>query len=168
MVNKLVLIISLQLLIMTTFGQDISRLEADSMLNALDKSKPDIERIELLLNLAQFHILKPGEFQVDLDSAMVYIDEAKVLNSAVKSSDAYGYQLLTESYLTKDKGQRDEARKMVKRAVSILESGSNKSYLGCAYYELASYHDLYFDLQRPKQIRWVEESIRTISRSREY
>ena len=160
MVNKLVLIISLQLLIMTTFGQDISRLEADSMLNALDKSKPDIERIELLLNLAQFHVLKPGEFQVDLDSAMVYIDEAKILNGAVKSSDAYGYQLLTESYLTKDKGQRDEARKMVKKAVSILESGSNKLYLGCAYYELASYHDLYFDLQRPNQIRWVEESIR--------
>ncbi len=35
-----------------------------------------MERIELLLNVAQFHILKPGEREIDFDSARVVMDEA--------------------------------------------------------------------------------------------
>ena len=140
-------------------SQDISRQEADAMLTALKKSKQDVNRIDLLLSLAQIHILKPGESETDFDSARVYINEAKVLNRSLKSSTAEGYQLLTESYLTKEKGHRDEARKMVERAVAILESGANKSYLGSAYYELASYYDRYDYLQLPTKIRLVEGSV---------
>src|SRR5688572_23693167 len=168
MTNKLLLFISLQLLITTAFGQDISRQEVDSMLHDLGKSKPDLDRIDLLLNLAQFHIFKPGEIQVDFDSAMVYIAEAKVLNRTLKSSIVNGYLLLTESYLTKERGQRDEARKMVEKAVSILESGNNKLYLGSAYYELASYYYNYYDdLQRSKRMHLVEKSIKCFQQSRD-
>ena len=71
------------------------------MLLTLIKSKPGPHRMDLLLNLAQFHILKPGEREIDFDSAVVYITEAKTLNESVKSSTAYGYLLLTESFLTK-------------------------------------------------------------------
>ena len=138
------------------------------MLTALKKSKQDVNRIDLLLNLAQFYILKPGESEADFDSARVNINEAKVLNRSLKSSAADGYQLLTESYLTKENGQRDEARKMVERAVTIFESGTNKSYLGSAYYELASYYDHYDDLQLPRENTLGRGINRTISTSWEY
>ena len=106
MTKRLLIYLFLSLWITAAFSQSISRQEADSMLRALDKSKADLERIDLLLNLAQFHIFKPGEFQVDFDSAMVYINEAKALNRTLKSSDADGYALLTESILARGEGSK--------------------------------------------------------------
>jgi two-component sensor histidine kinase len=139
-----------------TFAQTIDRRAADSLLIKLNKTAPGVERLDLLLDLAQFHILKPGELQIDFDSAMVYINEAKVLNRSIKASAADGYLLLTESYLTKEKGHRDEARKMVEHAIRVLESGSNKFYLGRAYYELSGYFDYNDRTQADERIRLLE------------
>src|SRR5262245_5283283 len=139
--RRQLLIISFLLLIGVASGQEFTRQEADSMIIELAQSKPDLQRIDLLLNLAQFHIFKPGEFQVDFDSATTYIDQAKALNKTINSSDAYGYELLTESLLIKEKGQRAKARIMVEKAVEILEPGANKSYLGSAIFELSCYYD---------------------------
>jgi two-component sensor histidine kinase len=111
------------------------------MIKTLNKSKPVIDRIDLLLNLAQFHVFKPGESKIDFDSANVYIKEAEALNATVRSQDVSGYLLLTKSYMTREKGQRDEAKQMVEKAISLLETGKNKSYLGKAYYELSQYYN---------------------------
>lgn len=160
MTTKLLWLITFQLLITTAFGQQISRQEADSMLHALDKSKPDLQRIDLLLNIAQFHILKPGEFQVDFDSAIFYMNEASTLNSALKSPDAEGYRLLTETFLLRETGPTDEARKMNEKAVKILQLGNNKSYLAMAYYELSWYYSQFDAVQRSEKIRMVEQSVK--------
>jgi hypothetical protein len=119
------------------------------MIKALNNSKEDIDRIELLLNVAQFYIFKPGENQTDFDSATVCINKAKALNKSLKSPDADGYLLLTESYLIKEKGPKAEAppffrsaesKKMVEKAITIFESVANKMYLGRAYFELSNYY----------------------------
>ena len=110
--KKYLLLICFSFAFIFCVGQDFTRHDADSMLKVLDKSK-NIERIDLLLNLAQFHIFKPGENQIDFDSAQVLIQEAAELNRSIKSFSAQGYQLLTESYLTKEKGKKEESKKMV-------------------------------------------------------
>jgi two-component system, sensor histidine kinase PdtaS len=156
--RKLLSILFFQLVTVTAFAQ-FSRQEADSMLNALVKTTLERQRIDLLLNLAQFHILKPGEFQADFDSASFFMNEAGTLNKTLKSPDAEGYLLLTETYLLRETGQRDEARKMNERAVTVLESGSNKSYLAMAYYELSWYYDHFDAVQRPEKIRLVERAV---------
>jgi two-component sensor histidine kinase len=149
-------------------SQEISKQEADSMINVLKKSKQDINRVDLLLNLAQFHILKPGEREIDFDSAVVYINEAKEMCRNVKSATADGYLLLTESYLTKEKGNKEEGRKNAEKAVKILEAATNKYYLGRAYYELSTYFDQWGDsLQRSKKIELVKLAINAFTESGE-
>ncbi|MET0636054.1 MAG: histidine kinase dimerization/phosphoacceptor domain -containing protein [Chitinophagaceae bacterium] len=122
-------------------AQGPTRQDADSMFKALDKSPPTLERIDLLLNLAQYYIFKPGEYQVDFDSANVFINQATALNVRLKSPDAAGFLLLTEAYIKKEKGQRDEGRRMTEKAIGLLEKSTNKSYLGKAYYALSQYYD---------------------------
>src|SRR4030095_11618342 len=138
MIRKSLSVVSLVFVIAHALSQEITRQEADSMLKAINKSK-GANRIELLLNLAQFHIFKPGENQIDFDSATVYINRATELNRSEKSPAAEGYLLLTESYLVKEKGKKVESKKMVEQAINVFESGKNKDYLGQAYYELATY-----------------------------
>ena len=139
--KRFLFILFLAIVITTAWSQEITRKDADSMLRALKASRPDITRIDLLLNLAQFHIFKPGEHAIDFDSAMNCINEASVVNKVVKSPAAYGYQLLTESYLLNEKGEKEKAKKTVERAITFLERENNKGYLGKAYYELSNYYN---------------------------
>ena len=159
MTYKFLLLVSVVLLDITASGQTITRHDADSMTKALDKSKRAIDRIDLLLHLAQFQIFKPGEENVDFDSAMVYIKDASVLNKTLQSSAADGYQLLTESYLVKEKGQKAEGRKMAEKAVRILEAANNKYYLGRACYELSMYFGYEQVQERLEKIAMVERSV---------
>ncbi|MBC7937801.1 MAG: hypothetical protein H7Y86_20840 [Rhizobacter sp.] len=143
----------------SSFGQNITRHGADSMMMALNKSKPGSDRINLLLKLAQFHIFKPGEKQIDFDSAIVFINEVKALNRTLNSAAAHGYQILTESYLAREKGHKEAAKNMVVKAITILETGDNKDYLGQACYELSMYYDYRDPQEISKKISLVERSI---------
>ena len=145
--------------------QDFSRKDVDSILKAVDKSKADLHRVDLLLSLAQFHIFKPGENQIDLDSADIYINKAATLNTELKSTDAAGYLQLTRSFMAREKGQKEEARKMVETAISLLERGTNKSYLGRAYYTLSEYYEWFPTNDLEIKIPLVEKSIAAFQQS---
>lgn len=157
--NATLLLAFLLSVTITAVGQAVSRQQADSMIDALKTNKQGIERIDLLLNLAQFHVFKPGEEQIDFDSAKIYIDEAALLNKTLNSSNARGYQALTESYLLKEKGQSAEGKKMVEKAVSILETASNKHYLGRATYELSGYYAYQNPEERQTRVKLVERAV---------
>ena len=146
-------------LTINALGQEISRHQADSMINALKTYKPIKERIDLLLNLAQFHVFKPGEQQKDFDSAKIFIDEAALLNTSFKSQEANGYQALTESYLVNEQGKKAEARKLVEKAISILEKSSNQDYLGRACYELSRHYGYSDPQERSTKIKLVERAV---------
>ena len=47
---------------------------------------------------------------------------------------------------------------MAEQAVSILESGKNKDYLGKAYYELSTYYDYADSLQYIRKVDLVEKA----------
>ena len=163
--NRFLFLVFLLFVIITAWSQEITRKDADSMIIALKKSKQDINRIDLLLNLAQFHIFKPGESEIDFDSARVYINEAKSLNKTVKSSTANGYILLTESGITNEKGNKEVGKKMAEQAVSILETGINKTYLGRAYYQLSLYYAYDDPEQLPKKIALVQKAVTAFEQS---
>jgi two-component sensor histidine kinase len=56
----------------------------DDLLNQYTKSKPDTARVNLLLKLSKFYLLKPGELAIDLDSALMLGEEAKLLSRNLK------------------------------------------------------------------------------------
>lgn len=141
---------------MTAIGQPIERKEADSLLRVLSNTKPDAERINILIELAQFHIFKPGEKQIDFDSAVTYLSEARRLNESVKSPSLAGQLLLTESFMLREKGQRNPAISKVEEAIKVLQSSGDKYYLGKAYAELSGYYDYSDSKQLAERIRLME------------
>src|SRR5258708_25964300 len=140
-------------------GQDISRHEADSLLGSLSKAGADTAPINSLLKLATFEIHKPGEFKTDLDSAAVFIDQAKQINNKIRSIEAHGYITLIESYLERERGQRKEAKASAEKAIQILNNGPDKFQLGQAYMELSEYYDYQDPDQLPKKIQLIEQAV---------
>jgi len=157
--NRFTTTVILLFIIAPAHGQDLIRHDADSMLSALRKAPSAIDRIYLLLGLARFHIFKPGENKIDFDSATACINQAAVLNNFVKSADAHGYQLLTESFLLHEKNQPAEAKKRVEKAITLLESGNSKSHLGEAYYESSTHYDYRDSQQLNRRISLVEQAV---------
>jgi two-component sensor histidine kinase len=148
-----------------SFGQDISGKEADSLLNLLTVSRTNKDRIDIFFTLAQFHLFKAGEDKMDLDSAKNYIDQAKVLNSKLRSADADGFCVLLESLLSREKAQIKEGKALAEKAVSMLEKGKNKYYLGKAYFALSDYYDYTSTEQLNEKIRLTELAYNSFKQS---
>lgn len=143
----------------TTHAQDLSAGQADSLHQMLSKNVQGINRLNILLTLAEFQILKPGERPLDFDSANVYLKEATRLNQSLRSPAHSGHQLLIEGYLTKEKGEKEQARKMVEQAIVMLEKTDSIFYLGKAYYELSSYYGYKEQEDLDERIKLVEKAI---------
>ncbi len=61
-------------------AQSISRSEVDGLLRLLAQSRPDTNRVKVLLRLGEYQLYKPREFKADLDSAHIYAGQARALS----------------------------------------------------------------------------------------
>ncbi|GAB3023775.1 histidine kinase dimerization/phosphoacceptor domain -containing protein [Spirosoma pulveris] len=78
-----VMICALALHTLSASGQNINRQLVNRLLVRLQKSQPDTNRISILLELGKFHIYKPGESKIDLDSGRTYLSKAKQLSDSL-------------------------------------------------------------------------------------
>jgi two-component sensor histidine kinase len=148
------------------YAQQILREEADSLRIAVVNSKPDTGRINLLLSIAQFHLLKSAVTSTDIDSASMLIKQAVLLNAKIKSKEADGYIALVESCLNRKRGQRETGQRKVDEAIKILTAGTNNSKLGQAYFEKANYYDYdYKDQTIRNRIYFIELAISAMKQS---
>lgn len=76
----------------------------------IQKSKQDTGRIRLQYQLANYYIFKPGMDKANLDSALIYLDDATVLNKHLHAKDweAEINKLLGNYYLKKGNLERSK------------------------------------------------------------
>lgn len=153
------LVFPLLLVGIAAFSQDITRQDADSLTKALQQVKPDPDRIDALLKLAQFHIFKPGEFKTDLDSAAGLMREARELNDNLKSDEATGHILLVESYMANEHQERAKGKQLLGDALRLLDKGNNHYLKGRAYMSMADYYDLNSAAEIPDRMRAFKQAI---------
>lgn len=77
------LLFGLLLYALAASGQNINRQQVNRLLTHLQQSRPDENRISILLELSKFHIYKPGESKADLDSSRTYLRQAKRLSDSL-------------------------------------------------------------------------------------
>jgi tetratricopeptide (TPR) repeat protein len=132
----------------------------DSLLTRLDHSGQDTSRIALLLKLAQFEVFKTGEFKTDLDSAAVYIEAAKTLNTKLQSPQAAGWIILTGSYLLKERpGQRPQGKAYAEKALAMLQQVNDLFHTAKAYRALSDYYNEEDSAQLHRKLALLEKSV---------
>src|SRR5260221_6387567 len=164
--NRVLSTLVMLFIYLTIYPQQILREEVDSLNSAVVKSKPDTGRINLLLRIAQFYLLKTVVTTTDFDSASMLIKQAVLLNTKIKSKEADGYIILVESCLNRKRGQRETGQQKVDEAIRILTEGTNNSMLGQAYFEKANYYDYdYKDQTIRNRIYFIELAISAMKQS---
>jgi len=156
MTARLTILILLLLIGLTLHSQGISGDEADSLLASLKKGKSDTYRLDIYLKVAQSYIFRPGENKDDLDTALDYIHRAATLNKKVGSADADAFQMLLRSQIARERGQTTAGKQMAEVAVNRLRTGSDKFYLGTAYFCLSNYYHWGNPAENAEQRQLVE------------
>ncbi|WPU91575.1 histidine kinase dimerization/phosphoacceptor domain -containing protein [Mucilaginibacter sabulilitoris] len=151
-------------------GQDethnISRLEANNLLKSLNQKNVDTVRIDQLLRLALFNILKPGEQKADLDSAGLFIKKAESISGRVKSPAIWGYMALVKANFYRENGQKEQGKKFAEKAVALLKNTSDKYHLGSAYLELAHHYEFNDPKQVGEKMHLVERAVTALEYSK--
>ena len=124
----------------------------------LKASHSDTGRINVLLNLADYEILKPGEYKIDLDSASSFIQMAKKLNQNAHSPESAGYITMMESDLAKEHKDRLTGINLMEKAIRQLSATSNKCLLGEAYQGLSDFYDFLDPKQLSLKERYLERA----------
>ena len=70
-------------------SQSISRSEVDGLLWLLAQSRPDTNRVKVLLRLGEYQAHKRGKFKADLDSAYAYAKRAENLSRTLRFERGY-------------------------------------------------------------------------------
>ncbi|WP_354457411.1 histidine kinase dimerization/phosphoacceptor domain -containing protein [Mucilaginibacter sp. UYP25] len=136
------------------------------MIRQLEKKQPDSLKINTLIRLAEYNILKTGEDTADLDSAKTYIDLAFRLNSANPYKTCTGRILLTQGYLLREKNQRKAGKQTIENAILTLSGIKDEHNLGLAYYEIAQYYNYSVPAEMKFKLHYIGLSVNLFSSSR--
>ena len=161
--SRLVIILILLFVIMFVRAQDatrnLSREEADHLFRSLNGKIPDSTRIKLYLRLAQFNILKPGEFKADTDSAEGFILEAERINARGRSAESEGAIDFVKFMVNREKGQKQAAKALLEKAIKTLQGTNEHYYLGQAYFELSQLYEYDEADQLVRMIQLVQQAV---------
>jgi len=85
--RKLTTVIILFIFFLNARAQNISSVDSiRKLIPDLKKTTTDNERLKVLIKLGSYYLYKPGELKSDLDSADLYLGQAKELGAKLKLS----------------------------------------------------------------------------------
>jgi two-component sensor histidine kinase len=79
-------------------------------LSDLEKTNSDSVRLKLLVKLGSNYLHRPGEVKSDLDSADLFLDQAKKLSAKLKSSKIQNMVLFLQAEVLFERGDKPKAR----------------------------------------------------------
>ena len=164
MIKRIIAFVVLLPGIITSYGQDITATEADSLHLLLTKPIPDTDRLDILFRLADLYLNKDSKYKHDMDNAVDFLKN-KEEYSKLKSEELTGFQLLIASMTAKERKQEKIGKDMAEKAVHILLS-SNKFYLGRAYFYLSEYYQYSDRTELVEKIRLVELAVQCFAQSK--
>jgi two-component system, sensor histidine kinase PdtaS len=104
-------IILLFTLYLNTKAQNTSSADAtQQLLSDLKKTNPDSVRLTILIQLGSYYLYKPGEFKSDLDSADMFLNQAKELGTKLKISNIQNRVLFLQAEVLFERGNQAKAR----------------------------------------------------------
>jgi two-component sensor histidine kinase len=140
MIRKCKLITLCFLFIISANAQEITRRHVDSLLlqKSFTGSAPD--RINAMLQLAEFftHLRHPSPEQVD--SASYFINQAEQLNHRSPQAEINFRIALIRSAFYKSKGELKSGRALLEQTIREIKPAHNQPLLGKAYFELSEYY----------------------------
>ncbi|MBD2757252.1 histidine kinase dimerization/phosphoacceptor domain -containing protein [Spirosoma validum] len=132
--------------------------QIDSLQRVLTVSKPDTNRVNVLLQLSQCYVLKPGEEAHDLDTALQMSQQANKLSQSLHYQGGMGEASYTSFLIWLEKGDTLKARNYAKQAIDFFLRHNQGKQLGYVYMNQARFYTLEGE-ELPKKIHYYEKAL---------
>jgi two-component sensor histidine kinase/Tfp pilus assembly protein PilF len=110
----------------TVYGQGVDQKTINRIKNRLNHPLSDTARIRLLLEMAKFHIYKPGELKLDLDSGEKFLNRAGKISDSLQLLDwQHKIQIMTV-VMAMERGDEKKGRILFNRAVTKFQQQDDK------------------------------------------
>jgi two-component sensor histidine kinase len=97
------------------------------LLSDLKKTTAGTERLKILIKLGSYYLYKPGEFKSDLDSADLFLNQAKELNAKLKISKIQNNISYLKAEVLFERGDQPKARIAYLQAIdNYMRSGQKE------------------------------------------
>lgn len=165
MIRPILILAVLPLAIGVSKAQTPARNTPEEIKLLVEKSKPDTQRIRLLLDWSRACIMKPGEDSRDLDEAIEHANQALQLSQWLGDKQWEGNCYVVFSMAWREKGDRQQGRSHALQAIQMLSKSVRQEDLGAAHVELANYYDAFSEHENPERIRLYEMAEQFFERS---
>ena len=145
-------------------AQLVQAVPLDSLVRTLQRTGPDINRVNLLLELGHQYIFKKDELASDLDTALLLSRQAQALSRTLGYGRGLGLSFLTAAQACHEKKAREQARQYALRAIDLLTRYGSPADQGDAYAQLATYYPISGDGLLEKN-RLYEKIVRLYERA---
>ncbi|MCD0465100.1 histidine kinase dimerization/phosphoacceptor domain -containing protein [Flavobacterium sp. ENC] len=118
-----------------------SKEDPEQLKKKIASAENDSQKVELLLALSNYYLMKPGEFKTDLESAYILNIQAKNLSNDLNYKPGKGKTILLEAQICREKGDSEKALKKTKEALAYFQKNNLTEQQGESYNELAVYEN---------------------------
>lgn len=115
--------------------------EIELLLREVQKNKTDTNHAASLLKLSKYYIFKPGENKTDIDSALLFIQRAEKLSTALSYHAGICNCLYQYSIAYREGGDRIKGKQYALNAIDVCTQYKFPDLLGESYMELTQYLD---------------------------
>lgn len=128
--------------LLCAFSQDKPGLSISQLLQKAKNEKTDTARLRWQLQAADAYILKPGEDTVDLDSAILLVDQVRDANVRLRDPRIQALAYLVYGRAWRERKRPDLGKKYTQLAVDAFSQLSDTIDLAYAYAESANYYNV--------------------------
>lgn len=107
------------------------------LLSDLKKTNVDSIRLKILITLGSYYLYKPGEFKNDLDSADLFLDQAKELSAKLKLSKIQAKVTYLKAEVYFERGDLPKARVAYLDAIDNYMRSGEKAEAAHAWFSIA-------------------------------
>jgi two-component sensor histidine kinase/tetratricopeptide (TPR) repeat protein len=155
---KQYILVTLWMLFALTAKAQWAASQIDSLQRQLSVSKPDTNRVNILLQLSQCYVLKPGEEAHDLDTALQMSQQANKLSNSLHYEVSKGDAAYTSFLIWLEKGDYQRAKIYAQQANVFFVRHKQWDELGYVYMNQARFYTLE-GAELPKKILDYEKAL---------
>jgi two-component system, sensor histidine kinase PdtaS len=137
--------------LLPVFGQEEPSLSIPQLLQKAKDERTDTARLRWQLQAAYAYVLKPGEDKVDLDSAILLVDQVRDANDRLHDPRIQALSYLVYGHAWRERKRTDLGKKYSQLAIDAYSQLADSPGLAYAYLEAANYYHV--DNHREDEIK---------------
>jgi two-component sensor histidine kinase len=142
------------------FGQEMPGLSIPQLLQKAKSEKTDTARLRWQLQAADAYVFKPGEDTIDLDSAILLVDQVRNANDRLRDSRIRALSYLAYGHAWRERKRPDLGKKYTQLAIDAFSQLSDSLDLAYAYAEAANYYNVEDPQQDETKIELYKKAVK--------